>query len=108
MPKQLRNYVHGIAVKLRHTLSYLGLRTRHQVFELDDFVIDGGAVALLDGIVSGALLPLVWLADWLSTDSNAVDWQLLSVHHDRHCSQDGAPAHKSLRRYTGWHRSGEK
>lgn len=106
LPKHF--HVHGIVVKPRNTFSYLGLRTSHQVFELDDFVIDGRAVALLNCIVSCTLLPLVWHADWFTTDCDAVDWQLLSVHHDRHRSQDGAPAHKGLRRYTGWYRRGEK
>ena len=77
--------------------SYLGLSTSHQVFELQNFVVDGGAVALLDGVVSSALLPLVGQTKRLTADGDAVDWELVSIHHDWHGGQDGAIAHKSLR-----------
>lgn len=78
--------------------SYLGLSAGHQVFELKDFVINRGPVALFDGVVSRALLPLVRLADRLAADGNAIDGQLVSIHHDGHRGQDGATTHKGLRR----------
>lgn len=71
----------------------LGLCACHQVFELHDLVVDGGAVALLDGVVRRALLTLVRLATGLAADSDAVDGQFLRVHDDWHCSEDGTPTH---------------
>lgn len=79
-------------------LSHLGLSASHQIFELNDFVINGRAVALLDGVVGRALLSLVLLASWLAADGDAVDGQLVSIHHDGHSGQDGATTHKGLGR----------
>lgn len=73
---------------------------RHQVFKLHNLVIDGGAVPLLNGIVGCTLFSLRRLAAQLSTDGDAVDWNLLSIHHDRHRGQDGTATHKSLRKET--------
>lgn len=78
--------------------SYLCISASHQVFQLHDFVIDGGAVPFLNSIVGRALLPFVWLASRLTTDSDAVDGKLFSIHHDRHCSQDSTPTHECLRK----------
>ena len=75
---------------------YFGLSSGHQVLQLQDLVVDGGAVALLDGIVRRALLPFVRQAHGLAVDGDAVDGQLLAIHHNGHRSQNGSPAHQGL------------
>lgn len=76
--------------------SYLSFSASHQIFKLHYFIIDGGAVALLDSVVRRALFPFVWIPQWLPSDGDAVDGQLLGVHHHRHCCQYSAPTHKGL------------
>lgn len=75
---------------------HLGLCAGHQVLELDDFVVDGRAVALLDGVVGRALLALGRQASRLAADGDAVDGDLVGVHHDGHRGQDGSSSHEGL------------
>lgn len=74
----------------------LSFSSRHQIFELYNLVVDGGSVAFLDGVVSGAFLALVRLEAGFPTDGDTVDGKLFCVHHQRNCGQDGAAAHQCL------------
>lgn len=51
----------------------LGFSASHQVFELDDLVIDGRTVTLLNGVVSRALLAFLGLHSWLTADGYTVN-----------------------------------
>lgn len=77
--------------------TYLGICPHDQVLQLDDFVIDGGAIPLLNDVVCRPSFSLFGGLELLDSPGNLLNGHLLLPHHHRHCGQNGpTAAHQGL------------
>lgn len=77
--------------------TYLGVCPHDQVLQLDDLVIDGGTVPLLDDVVRRPSFSFFGWLELLDSPGDLLDGHFLLPHHHRHRGQDGpAAAHQGL------------
>lgn len=77
--------------------THLGICAHDQVLQLDDFVIDRGAIPLLDDVVCGPPFSFFGGLQLLDAPRYLFNGHFLLPHHHRHCGQNGPiAAHQSL------------
>ena len=77
--------------------TYLGICSHDQVLQLNDFVIDGGAVPLLNDVVCRPPFSFFGGLELLDPPRHLLNGHFLLPHHHRHCGQNGPiAAHQGL------------
>lgn len=82
--------------------THLGISPHDQVLQLNDFVIDGGAIPLLDDVVCRPPFSFLGRLKLLDSPGDLLNGHLLLSHHHRHRGQNGPiAAHQGLEQTQG-------